>query len=334
MGSEGVTSRADRQDDATRLFVVGSDGKLQQAVAQDRDPLLPALGRELGPVRLIRELGRGAMAVVFLAHHKRMNREVAVKVLTAGTPESRSMGYARFAAEAQTAAAVQDEHLIVIYRADLTGEVPYLVMEYVKGPTLGQLVRKSGKLSESVTAALMLDVAGAVAKLHQHDIIHRDLKLSNVLLDTTGRAVVSDFGLAELHAGSHSAGSSERRLAGTPAYMAPEMFAGDVSTQSDVYALGIMMFHMLTGKVPFQGTFEEVREQHQQLVFPIEMLAGNGANGALQSLITQSTHKDPTQRFSTARELRQALAGLSFDPGHVQQELVQLIATETPDSVA
>jgi serine/threonine-protein kinase len=325
MAEEGGIVSGEKLDDATRVLVVESDGGLIQAPLPDHTHLLPTIGDEFGPVRLTRELGRGAMAVVFLAHHHVLDREVAVKVLIAGSPASRGLGYARFAAEARTAAAVQDPHLTLIYHADLTGDVPYLVMEYVKGSTLAQLVKKVGRLSSAVTTAVMLQVSSAVGKLHDHDIIHRDLKLSNVLLDANGRTVVSDFGLAELHADSHAAATSELRLAGTPAYMAPEMFEGHVSARSDVYAMGVMMFHLLAGKVPFEGTLQEIRDQHQTSVLSLHILSANGATNGLLELIERAMDKDPVQRFTTGRELHKGLAELRCDVTTAEEELVRLI---------
>jgi serine/threonine protein kinase len=317
-------------EDATRVVLISAGGiETQAASPAGSFVALPAIGQEIGPVRLVGELGRGAMGVVFLGHHTLLGRSVAVKVLTATSPALRTLGSTRFADEAKAAATVSDPNLAQIYHADVSGDVPYLVMEYVDGPTLARLLGAVGKLTPAVMIGIMLEVSSAVARLHEHDIIHRDLKPSNVLLDAAGRAVVSDFGLAVSRPPT-SSGNSELRLAGTPAYMAPEMFEGRISPRTDIYAMGIMMVQLLNGKVPFEGTIEELREQHLHKPVPTENLAALGVDPALLEVIERATNKQPIFRYKTAQELHRALRALGLDLADARHDLQKLIATLRP----
>jgi len=302
--------------------MVGPDGLDTHTDAPALDHRVPKPGEELGTVRLIGELGRGAMGVVFLGYDKTLDRSVAVKVLTAGASELARRELGRFAAEASSAAAVRDPHLVQIYHADVHGEWPYLVMEYIDGPTLSRLVAHAGALSAAITIGVMTDVSGAVGRLHEHGIVHRDLKLGNVLLDRTGRAVVSDFGLA---ISSVKEAPAEARLAGTPAYMAPEMFEGRVSPRSDIYAMGIMIYHLLTRKVPFEGTLSEIRSQQLHNTVPLDALRAAGVTPGLLDIIERATDKQPAHRYQTAQELNGALTSLAIDKAAANVELKALI---------
>ena len=172
--------------------------------------------------------------------------------------------------EARAAASVRHPNLTQIFHADLDGSTPYLVLEYVPGPTLRQLLDHAAELSVPVTVAVVGDVASAVAELHARGIIHRDIKPSNVLVDQEGRVFVTDFGLAIRRSHSVPTGASETDFAGTPAYMAGEMFEGRVSARTDVYAMGVMAFQLLTGSTPFSGTFLELRDKQVREPLPVE----------------------------------------------------------------
>ena len=267
-------------------------------------------GRELGPVRLVREIGRGATGAVFHAHHTVLGRSVAVKFLinvTAGPGDAE--GLRRFVEEARAAASVRHPNLTQVFHADLDGSTPYLVLEYVQGPTLRQLLDHAGELSVPVTAAILTDVASAVAELHARGIIHRDIKPSNVLVDAEGRVFVTDFGLAlrHAHAPGHGAASAEIDFAGTPAYMAGEMFEGRVSSRSDVYAMGVMAFQLLAGATPFSGNFHELREKHLREPLPSEALRSRGVKDEVVEVIERAANKQAMFRYKTAPDFARAL---------------------------
>jgi serine/threonine-protein kinase len=260
------------------------------------------------------------MGVVFLAQHTLLDRTVAVKTVPCAGPT-------RFVEEARAAAAVRHPRLTQIYHADLAGDTAYLVMEYIDGPTLSQVLAKTTRLSPAVAVAVMTDVAAAVAELHDHDIVHRDLKASNVLLDREGHAFVTDFGLAVKK--PTTASTSAPQTAGTPAYMAPEMFEGRLSPRSDTYALGILLFQLLTGRLPYQGTFEELRHHHESTPLPVEALREANIDPALIELLERAAHKQFMFRHKTAHEFQRALKPFAGDEPRARKELVALILTIT-----
>src|SRR6185503_16907216 len=166
----------------------------------------------------------------------------------------------------------------------------------------------------------------AVAELHDQGIVHRDLKPSNVLLDRNGRVLVTDFGLAVRR--DPTAGlTATDAPAGTPAYMAPEMFEGRVSPRSDIYALGILMFQALVGKVPFEGTFEDLRQKHQTQPLPLEKLREAGVPENVIDIVERATHKQLMFRYKTAHELGRAIIALGGDVSELAKAKTELRAT-------
>ena len=261
-------------------------------------------------MRLVREIGRGATGAVFLAHHTVLGRDVAVKFLTTITAgPGDADGLKRFADEARAAAAVRHAHLTQIYHADVDGGMPYLVLEYVRGPTLRQLLDDAGPLPASVAAAVLGDVAAAVHELHSRGVIHRDIKPSNVLVDKEGRLFVTDFGLAvrrtHLPTGAGPAGDVD--FAGTPAYMAPEMFEGRISARTDVYAMGVMTYQLLAGATPFSGGFHELRDKHLHEPLPTECLRAAGVTPEVVEVVERATSKQAMFRYKTAPDFARAL---------------------------
>lgn len=332
-GSDQVTQVSDATVAAPAGVAVDATASTVSAAPGVAAAITPAWspepGRELGPVRLLREIGRGATGVVFLGHHTVLGRDVAVKFLLQGGAAAEGSGIGRLVEEARAAAAVRHPHLTQIFHADVDRGVPYLVMEYVRGPTLRQLLESTGFLTVPVAAAVMADVAAAVAELHGNQVIHRDIKPTNVLLDVDGHVFVTDFGLAVRR--THASGAAAQgEFAGTPAYMAPEMFEGRVSPRTDVYAMGVTAFQLLTGATPFSGTFEELHEQHLRKPLPAENLREKGVADAVVEVLERSTHKQPMFRYKTApdfaRALRQAAGCEAPQVARARKELCDLIA--------
>ena len=291
-------------------------------------------GRELGPVRLVREIGRGATGAVFQGLHTVLCRDVAVKFLihvTAGSTDAE--GIRRFVDEARAAASVRHPNLTQIFHADVDGVTPYLVLEYVHGPTLRQLLEHAGALSAQVAAVIVSDIAAAVAELHARGIIHRDIKPSNALVDSDGRVCVTDFGLAvrRSHSSPGSGASADIDFAGTPAYMAPEMFEGRISARSDVYAMGIMAFQLLAGSTPFSGAFHELRDKHAHDALPSHLLRALGVNPDVIEVVERATNKQAMFRYKTApdfaRALRQASGCGTAELARARKQLCDLVAS-------
>ena len=261
-------------------------------------------GMELGPVRLIAEIGRGGMGAVYRGHHKMLGRDVAVKLLHGASTDEAT--YAQFLREVRAAAAVHGPCLVAVHHADVHGGVPYLVMEHVHGATLKQVLSHAGPLSLSVVLAVLKDMAEALDLLHRNGVIHRDLKPSNVLLGSDGRALVADFGLA-LRRTTIGPGASYAAPSGTPSYMAPELFEGNSSPRSDVYALGILVFELLAGKPPFEGDLQAIRAAHQSKPLPVELLAARGIKPEVIEVIERAANKKPMFRYKTANDFLRAL---------------------------
>jgi len=268
---------------------------------------------ELGPVRLLREIGRGGMGVVYLGRHQMLDRDVAVKFLLNVVAGPDDPGFTRFLEGARAAASLEHPGLTTIHHADVIDGLPYLVMQHIDGPALSEVLKQTGSLSVSALFAVLDAVSEAMGELHDRGIIHRDIKPGNVLLCLDGRVVVTDFGLALARPMGHR-GLSSTGFAGTPAYMAPEMFAGEVSLRSDVYALGIMTFELATGALPFTGTVEEVREKHLHEPLPLDPLQQRRLDPAIIEVLERATSKNAMFRYKTARQFlrasKDAISGL------------------------
>jgi serine/threonine protein kinase len=269
-------------------------------------PVAGTVPRQIGPVRLVREIGRGGMGVVWLGRHEVLARDVAVKFLLQAVSGSAGTGYQDLLAEARAAASVRHAGLVVVHDAAVVSAVPYLVMDYVDGVALSDLLRETGPLRAAPALAALDVVGNAVAALHVAGLVHRDLKPRNVLLDRAGRPYVGDFGLACACAPAQRA--QFQAAGGTPPYMAPEMFEGQASPRSDVYAMGVMLYELLTGVRPFGGeTLEEIHARHRDQALPLEPLEQHGVVPAVIEVLERATHKNGLYRYKTARHLVQAL---------------------------
>ncbi|MHC4192048.1 MAG: protein kinase domain-containing protein, partial [Planctomycetota bacterium] len=214
-------------------------------------------GSQIGQFRIERELGRGAVGVVYLAHDTKLDRPVAIKSLPAevmGDSKTRS----RFAREARVLASLNHPNIATIHDELEEAEgICYLILEYVPGQTLAErIAKKPLKLQEALTIALQ--IAEAVAAAHEHDVIHRDLKPGNIKITPEGKVKVLDFGLAKAVGGEavdqQSTVTEPGRVIGTPAYMSPEQARGKLADKrSDIWSFGCVLYEMLTGRIPFKG---------------------------------------------------------------------------------
>src|SRR5262245_37413191 len=200
---------------------------------------------------LERELARGGMGVVYLAREVRLDRPVAIKLLPpskASDPKLRE----RFLREARTAAKLSHPNIIPIHAVEEIGEFVFFAMAYIEGETLTERVRRRGPLAPSDGSRLLRDVAWALAYAHTQGVIHRDVKPDNILLETGGRVLVADFGIAGVVAGA--GGLSTGEVVGTPEFMSPEQALGEaVDARSDLYSLGVVGYFALSGALPFEA---------------------------------------------------------------------------------
>src|SRR2546427_2191847 len=212
---------------------------------------------------LERELGRGGMAVVFLARDPRHDRAVAIKVLRHEI--AAALGAERFLREIQIAAKLHHPHILPLYDSGAAGDLLYYVMPYVEGESLRQRLDRETQLPLDDALAITRQVAGALAYAHSHDVVHRDIKPENILLES-GEAVVADFGIARAITAASGDKLTQTGFAiGTPLYMSPEQAAGGgaIDGRSDVYSLGCVLYEMLAGYPPFfGGTAQAIIARH------------------------------------------------------------------------
>ena len=275
-----------------------------------------------GRYRVLRKLGGGGMADVFLCEDLTLGRRVALKVLL-----QRFLGdptfVERFRREAKAAAGLNHPNLVSIYDWGEVDGTYYIVMEYVEGETLKDLIRRQGRLGGSDAVRLTLQLLAAIQFAHREGIVHRDIKPQNVMLDRGGNVKVMDFGIARAgDSGMTEVGS----ILGTAQYLAPEQARGmQVDERSDLYSVGIVLYEMLTGTVPFKGdSAVTVALKHVNEMAPEPAQLVPGMPYSLNQIVLKAIAKDPDLRYQTAdqfaRDLRSAVEGgpvaaAAFDSG-------------------
>ncbi len=253
-----------------------------------------------------REVGRGGMAVVFKAKERELRRTVALKVLPPGLILGQSV-VDRFKREAQMAASLDHPNIIPIYRVGQTGQLLYLAMKYVEGRALDSVIAAQGALPIAVVMPILRAAAGALAYAHEHGIIHRDIKGGNILIDSDGRVIVTDFGVAR--ATENASMTTTGSVIGTPYFMSPEQCAGKIAVpQSDQYSLGVVAFQMLTGAVPFQAdTLAAIMHHHFFTPVPDVRVARDDVPPELIAILNRVLSKEPERRYATTQALVAAL---------------------------
>ncbi len=262
--------------------------------------------RALAPdIRILGMAGEGGMALVFVGRDMVLKREVAVKILAPSLADD-EVARKRFTREAEAIAAVSHPNIVNVYQVgQLPGrDIPYFVMQFVDGPTLGMGSLHGRMLTEARVRRLMADVAAGLAAAHRRKVFHRDIKPGNIVLDgETGRAMVLDFGISAAASSRRQSLSlrltDEGMYLGTPTYMSPEQGGKDeITDRSDVYSLGILAFELLVGRPPFEGTPVAVMASHANEVPPrVDTLRGD-VSPELAGLISRCLEKDPPSRPS------------------------------------
>lgn len=286
----------------------------------DSAPELDLAGRTVGDYRILRRLGRGAMAEVFLAEQQSLKRNVAVKILM---PElAKDEAYVRrFHREAQAAAALTHANIVQIYEVGNSDGIHFIAQEYVPGQNLKQLLNKQGTLEVKLVGAILRQVGAALYKAAEQGIVHRDIKPENILITATGEVKVADFGLARVIApGAEGMNLTQVGITmGTPLYMSPEQAEGkSLDQRSDIYSLGVTCYQLLAGRPPFEGdnpltvAVKHLNTEPERL----EKVRG-GVPPALARVIHKMLAKKPEDRYQSSsellRELREVQKSLGSD---------------------
>ncbi len=273
------------------------------------------IGRTLGNYQIKEELGRGGMAVVYRAYQPSLNRHVAIKVLPPQLSFDQQF-VERFQREAMAAARLRHPGIVVIHDVGHQDGIYYIVMEYLEGRTLKQVIEQEGPLPAERTVRIVEQVAAALDYAHQQGFVHRDVKPANVFVGKGDHVTLTDFGIAK------AASEAEQLtrtgvLMGTPEYMAPEQAEGrTIDHRTDLYALGIVLYQMLVGRVPFRGTTPHATLHaviYEPPPAPRQMTPG--ISSPVEVVILKAISKQPSQRYQSGTELAGALiAALASQP--------------------
>jgi serine/threonine protein kinase/tetratricopeptide (TPR) repeat protein len=258
------------------------------------------IGKKISHYKILEELGSGGMGVVYKAEDLKLKRTVALKFVVPRMLRKKE-DKERFLREAQTAASLNHPHICTIYHIDEVEDSTFIVMEYVEGQSLKEIIRK-GPLEPEKALDFAIQIAEGLEEAHEKNIVHRDIKSSNIMVTSKAQAKIMDFGLAKIV--SESQLSETASIVGTVAYMSPEQACGDaIDHRSDIWSLGVVLYEMLSGHAPFQG-------EHEQLVLhsilnkyhePITALRSN-IPYELERILDKCLEKDPTERYQYANE--------------------------------
>jgi Tol biopolymer transport system component/predicted Ser/Thr protein kinase len=264
------------------------------------------IGQHLGQYEIIGLLGRGGMAAVYRAHQPSMGRDVAIKVIKSELSEAPDF-VERFAREARTVASLSHPHILKVFDYGQHGNLVYLVMELLGGGSLAQRISQ-GPIPPKTIRRMLDQMAAALDYAHERAIVHRDLKPQNVLLDERGNVFLTDFGIAKL-LNEVSSLTQTGAAMGTPPYMAPEQWRGQaVEARTDNYSLGVMLFEMLTGNLPFRGeTPYSVMHKHIYESPPLDEIAALGIHG-VEQVLRKALAKDPSDRYESATAMAEAFS--------------------------
>ena len=269
---------------------------------------------EIGKYRIVGQIGEGAMGIVYRALDPILNRPVAIKVMSDALARDNDLR-SRFLREAQSAGSLQHPNVITIYDFGEVDGHPYIAMEFVEGADLNEILEKHSPLSLVEKIDILIDVLNGLAYAHKRGIVHRDIKPANIRIDEDGRARIMDFGIAHVNSSSMTRTGT---MVGTPAYMSPEQITGgEIAAASDIFALGAVMYELLTGVQAFRGEslqavmYKIVSAPAPELGMVADTLSperGASVSNALAGIVSRALAKDPSRRFENALQMAGALS--------------------------
>lgn len=262
--------------------------------------------------QIVRLIGMGGMGAVYLAEHRLMKRQVAIKIVHTHLLQN-STAVSRFQQEVEAAARLSHPNVVTAYDAEKEGDFHFLVTEFVDGTTLDQFVAQHGSLSVSQACDFVVQVAAGLQHAHEHGMVHRDIKPQNLIVTADGTVRILDFGLARI-AREHPSGgrqsTQDHTVLGTPDFIAPEQAkdARSVDARSDIYSLGCTLYFLLAGRVPFPTTSSMLKISSHLLAEPKSVSALRpDIPGALTAIVKKMMARDPAERFQSADDVRNAL---------------------------
>ena len=289
-----------------------------------------------GEFDILERLGYGAMGSVYLARDVALSRRVAIKVIAPHLLEDESV-VARFRLEAQTVAALRHPSIVNLYGVREFGDLHYFIMDFIDGPSLRSLMKAHAPLDIPVVQALLFQIGGALhyAHLRGRGVIHRDVKPANVMVDLEGHAVVMDFGISRVGEGRSGLTQTGATI-GTPEYMSPEQCMDrELTGASDQYALGIVAYEMLTGRVPFTGSAYAIMMAHASSPPPSITAQRSDCPPQVEAAVMRMLAKSPAERFSDMEAAVAGLGGRPLGPSDpIQNAIIELAESISSDLVA
>ncbi|RIW36363.1 Stk1 family PASTA domain-containing Ser/Thr kinase [Bacillus salacetis] len=270
-----------------------------------------------GRYKILEMIGGGGMANVYLAQDMILDREVAIKMLRLDFANEEEF-IKRFQREAQSATSLAHPNIVSIYDVGEEDDIYYIVMEYVDGLTLKQYIQKNSPITVEKTIDIMRQLASAISHAHQNHIVHRDIKPQNILIDHDGTVKITDFGIAM--ALSSTSITQTNSVLGSVHYLSPEQARGGMATRkSDIYSLGIVMFELLSGRLPFSGeSAVSIALKHLQSETPSLRRWNPDIPQSVENIVLKATAKDPFQRYDSVEEIEEDLR-TSLDPERLDE---------------
>ncbi|MEO8971736.1 MAG: protein kinase, partial [Ktedonobacteraceae bacterium] len=283
------------------------------------------LEQPLGHYRLVRLLGQGGFAEVYLGEHIHLATQVAVKVLHTRLADEDVLAFKR---EAQTVARLLHPNIVRVLDFGVEGAIPYLVMDYAPNGTLRHAFPKGSRVPLHAVISFTKQVAAALQYAHSQRLIHRDIKPENMLLGRNREVLLSDFGIALVQQSSRA--NSTQNIAGTVAYMAPEQIQAHPCAASDQYSLGVVVYEWLCGSRPFQGSYTEIAIKQSMVLPPPLRTYAPDIPPPVEQVVMQALQKDPWQRFADVRTFALALEQAAFQSGTRQTLSTAMLPQTTP----